>query len=226
MGPKSSKRDGVEPRGRGGDIVFPHIEGYLESLETTRDAVLAEMERQAKAGDFPIVGPLVGRTLCLLAKSIGARRILELGSGFGYSAYWFARALPEDGELVLTEGSAKNMAHAREFFQQGGVRCRARFEVGDAFEILDRLPGEFDIIFTDVDKEQYPTAFHKAVPRVRPGGYFISDNMLWGGRVVNDVSHPTTRGVLELTRLLFQAPNLYTMILPIRDGVSVSLKLT
>jgi len=225
LAPRSSKRDEAEPRGRGGDIVFPHIEKYLESLETTRDAVLIEMERQAQAGDFPIVGPLVGRMLCLLAKSIGARGIMELGSGFGYSAYWFARALPEDGELILTEGSAQNMAQAREFFRQGGVRCRARFEVGDAFEILDRLPGDFDIIFNDVDKEQYPTAFHRAIPRVRRGGYFITDNMLWGGRVVNDALHPTTRGVLELTRLLFHAPNLYTLILPIRDGVSVSLKL-
>ncbi len=209
----------------GGDIVFPHIERYLESLETTRDIVLTEMERHAEAQDFPIVGPLVGRMLCLLAKSIGARRILELGSGFGYSAYWFARALPEDGELILTEGSNKNLAQAKKFFRQGGVHCRVRFETGDAFEIMDRLPGEFDIIFNDVDKEQYPTAFHKAVPRVRPGGYFLSDNMLWGGRVVNDATHPTTRGVLELTRLLFQAPNLYTIILPIRDGVSLSLKL-
>jgi predicted O-methyltransferase YrrM len=227
LAPRSSKkREEAEPRGRGGDIVFPHIEKYLESLETTRDAVLAEMERQAHEGDFPIVGPLVGRLLCLLAKSIGAKRIMELGSGFGYSGYWFARSLPEDGELILTEGSAKNMAQAREFFRQGGVRCRARFEVGDAFEILDRLPGEFDIIFNDVGKEQYPTAFHRAVPRVRRGGYFISDNMLWGGRVVNDASHPTTRGVLELTQLLLQAPNLYTTILPVRDGVSVSLKLS
>ncbi len=226
MASKSSRqRDEAEPRGRGGDIVFPHVEKYLENLETTRDAVLAEMERQAQTGDFPIVGPLVGRMLCLLARSVGAKRIMELGSGFGYSGYWFARALPEDGELILTEGSAKNMAQARESFRQGSVRCRVRFEVGDAFEVLDRLRGEFDIIFNDVDKEQYPTAFHKAVPRVRRGGYFISDNMLWGGRVVNDVSHPTTRGVLELTRLLFQSPNLYTMILPIRDGVSVSLKL-
>jgi caffeoyl-CoA O-methyltransferase len=225
LAPRSSKRDGAEPRGRGGDVVFPHIEKYLEGLETTRDAVLAEMERQAAAGDFPIVGPLVGRLLCLLAKSIDARRIMELGSGFGYSAYWFARALPQDGELILTEGSAKKMAQAREFLRQGGVRCRARFEVGDAFDVLDRSPGEFDIIFNDVDKDQYPMAFHRAIPRVRAGGYFISDNMLWGGRVVNDHSHPTTKGVLELTRLLFRAPNLYAMILPIRDGVSVSLKL-
>jgi predicted O-methyltransferase YrrM len=188
--------------------------------------VLIEMERQAAVRDFPIVGPLVGRTLCLLARSIGARRILELGSGFGYSAYWFARALPEDGELILTEASAKNSAQAREFFQQGGVRCRLRFEVGDALEIIDRLPGEFDIIFNDVDKEQYPAAFYKAIPRVRVGGYFLSDNMLWGGRVVEDTTDATTRGILELTRLLFQAPNLYTVILPIRDGVSLSLKVS
>ncbi|HSB72775.1 MAG TPA: O-methyltransferase [Candidatus Methylomirabilis sp.] len=224
MGPRSSQRDGLAPRGRGGDIVFPHIEAYLDRLETTRDAVLNEMEQQATERDFPIVGPLVGRTLCLLARSIGARRVLELGSGFGYSAYWLARALPDDGELILTETSRANSAQAQAFFRQGGVRCRVQFIVGDAFEALERLPGEFDIILNDVDKEQYPVAFHRAVPRVRRGGYFLSDNMLWGGRVVSDASHPTTRGVLELTRLLLQAPNLYTVILPIRDGLSVSLK--
>jgi predicted O-methyltransferase YrrM len=225
LGPRSSKRDNLPPRGVGGDIVFPHIEQYIEGLENTRDATLIEMERLAARTDFPIVGPLVGRMVCLLARSIGARRILELGSGFGYSAYWFARALPKDGELILTEVSAKNSAQAREYFRRGGIRCRLRFEVGDAFEIIDRLPGEFDIVFNDVDKAQYPVAFHKAVPRVRVGGYFMSDNMLWGGRVVSDATHPTTKGVLELTRLLIQAPNLYTMIFPIRDGVSVSLKL-
>jgi predicted O-methyltransferase YrrM len=223
---RSSRRDGLEPRGRGGDIVFPHIEQYLEGLEATRDDVLVEMERLAAERDFPIVGPQVGRTICLLARSIGARRILELGSGFGYSAYWFARALPDDGELILTEKSAANSAEAEGFFRRGGVRCRVQFIVGDAFEILDRLPGEFDIIFNDVDKQRYPTAYHKAAPRVRRGGYFLSDNMLWGGRVVDDPHHPTTQGVLELTRLLLQAPDLYTMILPLRDGLSVSLKLT
>jgi predicted O-methyltransferase YrrM len=226
LGPRSSKQDDLPPRGVGGDIVFPHIEEYLERQETTRDAVLIEMERLAAQTNFPIVGPLVGRMVCLLARSIGARRILELGSGFGYSAYWFARALPEDGELILTEGSSKNLAQAKDFFRKGRVRCHMRFEAGEAFEILDRLPGEFDIIFNDVDKQQYPAAFHKAVPRVRVGGYFMSDNMLWGGRVVEDAPHPTTKGVLELTRLLLQAPNLYTMIFPIRDGVSVSLKLS
>jgi predicted O-methyltransferase YrrM len=187
--------------------------------------VLLEMEQLAAATDFPIVGPLVGRTLYLLARSIGARRIIELGSGFGYSASWFAKALPEDGELILTDGSPHQSEQAREFLRRGGVRCRVRYEVGEALEILDRLPGDFDIVFNDIDKEHYPAVFPKAIPRVRVGGYFLSDNMLWGGRVVSDQSHVSTRGVVELTRLLCAAPNLYTVILPIRDGLSVSLRL-
>jgi len=225
MTPRSSRQDGLSPRGRGGDIVLPHIERYLEGLETTRDEVLLDMERLAAERDFPIVGPLVGRMISLLAQSIGARRILELGSGFGYSGYWFARALPADGELILTEKDPANSARSQEYFRRGGVGGRVQFLVGDALEALDRLPGDFDIIFNDVDKTQYPAAFHKAIPRVRTGGFFMSDNMLWGGRVAADAAHPTTRGVLELTRLLFEAPNLYTILLPVRDGVSVSLKL-
>jgi predicted O-methyltransferase YrrM len=215
----------LSPRGRGGDIVFPHIERYLENLETARDAVRADMERWAADHDFPIVGPLVGRMICMLAQSIGARRVLELGSGYGYSGYWFAKALPADGELILTEKDETNSARAQEYFRRGGIRCRVQFLTGDAFDVLERLSGDFDIIFNDVDKTQYPIAFYSAVPRIRKGGYFMSDNMLWGGRVATDAEHPTTRGVLELTRLLFEAPNLYTTLLPIRDGVSVSLKL-
>jgi caffeoyl-CoA O-methyltransferase len=225
MDPRSSALDALSPRGRGGDIVLSSIEQYLERLEATRDAVLIEMERQATERDFPIVGPVVGRLLSVLAQSIRATRILELGSGYGYSAYWFARALPADGELILTEKDPANSSQAEAFFRQGGVRCRLHFLVGDAFKILDGLPGEFDVIFNDVDKTEYPTAFHKAVPRVRKGGYFISDNMLWGGRVTHPAEHPTTQGVQDLIRLLFQAPNLVTSLLPVRDGVSVSLKL-
>jgi caffeoyl-CoA O-methyltransferase len=227
MGSRSSQRDGLVPRGRGGDIVFPHIEKYLEDLEATRDSVLIEMERQAAECDFPIVGPLVGRTICLLARSIGARRILELGSGFGYSAYWFARALPDDGELILTEISASNSTQAKAFFRQGGVRCRVQFIVGDALENLDRLPGEFDIIFNDVDKEDYPRVFRVAVPRIRKGGLLVSDNTLWHGDVA-DPAHagePSTRGILEFNRLMFASSELYPTILPLRDGVAVAMKL-
>jgi len=107
--------------------VFPRIERYPEGLETTRDAVLVDMERLAAESDVPIVGPLVGRTISLLAQSIEAKRILELGSGYGYSAYWFARALPADGELILTEKAPENDARAQEYFRHGGLRCRLQF---------------------------------------------------------------------------------------------------
>lgn len=224
MSSRSSAPDSLPPRGRGGDIVFPAIEEYLHGLDTARDEVVLGMERLAAERDFPIVGPLVGRMLALLTRALGARRILELGSGFGYSAYWFATALPADGELILTERSAEDSRRAREFLGRGGHRCRVRVEEGDALQIIDGLPGDFDIVFNDVDKQRYPEAFHKAVPRVRIGGCFVSDNMLWGGRVLAAGGEPTTRGVLELTRLLFAAPDLYTIILPIRDGVSISLK--
>ena len=147
-------------------------------------------------------------------------------SGFGYSALWFARALSEEGELILTDGSARQSQQAREFLGRAGVRCRVRYEVGDALEALGRIAGEFDIVFNDIDKERYPAVFLEAVPRVRVGGYFLSDNMLWGGRVVGDRTLASTRGVVELTRLLYSAPHLCTAILPIRDGLSVSLRLS
>jgi caffeoyl-CoA O-methyltransferase len=222
--PRSSLADNLSPRGRGGTIVLPQIEAYLDDLDTGRDPVLLEMERLAAETDFPIVGPLVGRTLSLLARSIRARRILELGSGFGYSAYWFAGALADDGELILTEKSSENRRRAEDFLARGRFRCRVRLEEGDALAIIDRLAGDFDIVFNDVDKTQYPAVFSAAVHRVRRGGYFLSDNMLWGGRVLQVPAEPTTRGVQELTRLLLAAPDLYTVILPIRDGLSVSLK--
>jgi predicted O-methyltransferase YrrM len=205
--------------------VFPAIEAYLQGLDTTRDDVLLAMERLAAERDFPIVGPLVGRMLALLTRALGARRVLELGSGFGYSAYWFATALPADGELILTEKSAEDSRLAREFMARGGHPCRVRVEEGDALRIIDGLPGDFDIVFNDVDKQRYPETFGKAVPRVRIGGCFVSDNMLWGGRVLAGGGEPTTQGVLELTRLLFAAPDLYTIILPVRDGLSLSLKM-
>jgi predicted O-methyltransferase YrrM len=224
MPSRSSTQDGLPPRGRGGDIVFPAIEAYLEGLDTARGEVLLAMERLAAERDFPIVGPLVGRMLAFLARGLGARRVLELGSGFGYAAYWLATALPADGELILTERSAEDSRLAREFLARGRHRCRVQIEEGDALEIIERLPGDFDLVFNDVDKTRYPEAFDKAVPRVRPGGCFVSDNMLWGGRVLRGGGEPTTQGVLELTRRLFSAPDLYTIVLPLRDGVSISLK--
>ena len=138
------------------DIIDPAIDLYLHELASPADPVLREMELLGAERSFPIVGPQVGRLLQLLASSISARRVIELGSGFGYSAYWFARAVGPEGEVILTEQSAERAAEAEEFLERGGFGDRMHVEVGDALEIIDRVGGDFDIVFNDVDKERYP----------------------------------------------------------------------
>lgn len=206
------------------EIVHPAIEEYLRGLAPDPDPVLREMEALGESRRFPIIGPLVGRLLMLLALAIRARRVLELGSGFGYSAYWLARALGPDGEIVCAEHSHDNARLAREFFTRAKLRPRITFEVGDALKLLDRHPGPFDLIFMDIDKADYPEAFPKLLPRLRSGGLLVTDNMLWSGAVLHPAGDDATRGIQAYTRLLYGSPDLVTILLPIRDGVSVSLK--
>ena len=207
-------------------MLRPDIEAYLHRFIPDRDTILAEMERLAEARHFPIVGPVVGRLLAQLARLIGAERVLEMGAGFGYSAYWIARALPPDGRLLAIERSAENARLAREWLGRTGLDDKVEFIVGDALEVVAGLPGPFDLIFVDVDKEQYPASFSLTVPRLRPGGLLITDNILWSGRVLApDPAEASTRGIQEYTRLIYETSRLYTTILPVRDGIAVSLKL-
>lgn len=207
-------------------IANPDIERYILSLNMEEDEVLRDMERLALTRHFPIVGPLVGKLLCQLTLLMEARSILEMGSGYGYSAYWFAKGLKDGGRVILTETSPQNLELAKGFFRKGKMEDKAIFELGDALDIIDRLPGEFDIIFVDVEKEQYPKVYHKALPHLKVGGLMITDNILWGGSVLTGDESPSTRGIKEYTRLIYSTPNLMTTILPIRDGVSISLKLS
>src|SRR3990172_7964979 len=170
------------------EMLRPDIEAYLHRFIPDRDTILAEMEQLAEARHFPIVGPVVGRLLAQLARLVGAERVLEMGAGFGYSAYWIARALPPDGRHLALERSAENARLAREWLLRGGPYPKGGVFLG--------------------------------------GGLLITDNILWGGRVV--APHPpeaSTRGIQEYTRLLYETPGLYTTILPVRDGLAVSLKL-
>ncbi len=205
------------------NLVHPEIDRYLSRWAACDDPVVGEMERLAQERGFPIVGAQVGRLLAMLARSIGARRVLELGSGFGYSAWWFARAVGPEGRVVLTETDADNARRAEVFLARSDLGDRVEIRVGDALQIAGGYDEPFDIVFNDIDKQDYPRALPVALERLRPGGLFVSDNMLWQGRVVNEANaDAATRGVLELTRALYASPDLHTTILPIRDGVSVS----
>ena len=207
------------------EIVHPTIERYLHEIAPPRDEAAREMERVAAERRFPIVGPLVGRVLFLLARGIGARTVFECGSGYGYSAYWFARALPPEGRVILTDGSAENCRGARDHLQRAGLLDRADIRQGNALDLLAAESGPFDIVFCDIDKRDYPRVHPLLRPRLRRGGLFICDNMLWKGRVAGSDDDPDTRGVRDLTRLLYADPELHTTLLPLRDGVTISLRI-
>ena len=206
------------------DIVHPSIARYLERLPKSEDPILREMERKAERESFPIVGPQVGGLLRMLARAIGARRVFEMGSGFGYSGLWFAKALPAGGRITLTDTSATRLKQARAYFERAGQADKVECLTGDAIELIQQAPGPFDVIFLDADKARYPLAWKVALPTLRPGGFFIADNVLWSGRVIGQHPDAETQGILAFTRLIHLTPDVASCILPLRDGVSVSLK--
>ncbi len=207
------------------EIINPLLEQYMKDITPERDVILSEMEAYAKEINFPIVGPLVGRLLAVLAQSINAKTILELGSGFGYSACWFAKATGDDATIICTETKEQNARRAREAFVRGKIDHKIDFRVGNALDILSEVQGEFDIIFNDIDKKDYPKALTMSIPKLRKGGLFITDNVLWHGRVLAEKPDEDTAAILTLNRMLYSNPNIFSTILPLRDGVSVSVKL-
>lgn len=215
------------------DIVAPAVDAYLKGLaEVDDEAVLVEMEELAERNGFPIIGRLCGQLLELLARSIGAQRIFEMGSGYGYSAYWFSRATGPSGEIHLTDTDADNKRQALDFLARAELDEPVDFHVASAFDAFDETPGEFDIVYCDIDKDGYPEAWKRAKDRIRVGGMFICDNMLWFGRVTGDPSAPEdvregwTEAIDATNRAITADPNYRSIIVPLRDGVIVALRIS
>jgi predicted O-methyltransferase YrrM len=208
------------------EIVNPRIEEYLRRLYDDGDPVRLEMEELAKQRQFPIVGPLVGRHLEVLTRAIGARRIFELGSGYGYSALHFARAAGPGAVVHCTELSDENIRLAEGFLTRAGVWDRVTYHKQEATAALRAVGGAWDIVYLDIDKDGYPPVVDLAHAHLRPGGLFITDNVLWSGRVLEgeDDGSPATRGVKEFTRRLFAHKGFLPVIDPTRDGVAVALR--
>jgi predicted O-methyltransferase YrrM len=200
------------------------VDDYLYSMLPKRDEVLAEMEDYATENKIPIVGPAVARVLQQLALMINARNVFELGSAIGYSTIWWAQAVGENGHVVYTDGDSKNAERARGYFARAGVSKRVVVRTGDALEILSEEKQEFDIIFNDVDKDDYPRVLRLVAPRLRKGGLFITDNALWSGRIAEKNPDATTKAILEFNRKLYDSKEFYTTIVPIRDGLAIALK--
>ena len=209
------------------EVLTEPIEAYLNDLLPPRDAVLQEMERYAAEHNVPIVGPACGRVLHQLARLSRARRVFEMGSAIGYSTLWLARAVAPKGVVFYTDSDPDNARRAEAYLKRARVLDRVRLLTGDAVELLRSSKGEFDLIFNDVNKDQYPKVFKLAVPRLRIGGLFITDNVLWYGRVARTASNDDkeTAAVQEFNRLLYSSPRLFTTIIPLRDGLAVSERL-
>ena len=210
-------------------IVPPDLEDYLRGLAQRYDEpVLLEMERHAQENNFPIVERLCGVVLELMARTIGARRIFELGSGFGYSAYWWSRAVDDHGEIHLTDADPENARKAEDYLRRAGSWAPVTYHVGDALETLARVQGEFDIVYCDAFKEGYPDIWRAARSRVRVGGLYICDNTLWSGRVIQPGEIATderTAAIVQHNQLVADDPDYVQSIVPLRDGLMVALRL-
>lgn len=205
--------------------MYKKINKYLEEVIPERSQVLKEMEIYAKDNDFPIIGPLVGRYLYMTALSIKARKVLELGSGFGYSAFWFSLAMKGKGKITMTDSDKNNKKKAFEYFKKGGLQSHFDFKIGDALRAAKKTDGNFDIILNDIDKIDYPNTIDLSATLLKRGGLFITDNVIWSGKVCENNPDKITKAIQLFTKKLYNDSRFFTTILPIRDGISVALKL-
>lgn len=199
------------------------IEIYLARLAVRAPqlpAVLEEMHAEATRRNFPIIGPEVGRFFRQLAAIHKPRRILELGSGFGYSAVWWKLGSRET-EIHLTDYKGSNLEQAEAFLSAAGVGESVHFHAGDALRKAMALHGMFDLIFCDIDKEDYPAAVSFAEQRLVRGGLLLFDNMLWHGRVAlpQEDWDRQTEAVVETTNALYASTRWECSLIPLRDGV-------
>jgi predicted O-methyltransferase YrrM len=205
-------------------ITDPSIESYLLGLTPEEDPHLYAMEDKARETGLPIVDRLVGRFLYLLTRLRQPALVVELGSGFGYSGYWFARALSLRGKVVLTDYSETNIAYARQVLSETGLAERAEFRVGDALEI-GREYENIDILFIDIDKHQYLEAVEAMLPRLAKNALIIADNALWHGRVAEEAeADRETATIRSFNDYMFSHEEFFTSIVPLRDGVLVAYK--
>ena len=215
-----------------GAIVPEPVEQYLAGLNRVPDPVLQDIAREGRDTNLPLIDAEVGVLLRVLATAVNATRILEIGTAIGYSGIWLAGALPRGGMLLTMEAEPGRARQARENFARAGLADRASVIVGDAALTVAKVSGPFDLIFQDGDKQQYGPMLDRLVSLLRPGGLLVTDNVLWSGEVVPGfVPRPQqdageTRAIVDYNLRLSAHPALMTSIVPLRDGVAISVRST
>ena len=219
------------------DVLTDDIVRFVRAVGPDPDETLREMDEYADREGFPHVGPEVGACLRVLARACDAERIFEFGSGYGYSAYWMARALPEDGTIVLTEIDEDELELAREYMTRGGYDDLARYELGDALETIEAYDGPFDVVLIDHQKHRYEEAFEAVREQVPVGGVVIADNAITGGPIEfekllervdggePDDETEATRGIGDYLERVTSDPDFETIVLPLGEGIAVSYRI-
>lgn len=215
-----------------GTIVAEPIEQYLAGLNRLPDPVLLDIAKVGRETHLPLIDAEVGALLRVLATAINATRILEIGTAIGYSGIWLGGALRAGGMLLTMEAKPERAKQARDNFARAGLADCATVIVGDAGLMLAKVSGPFDLIFQDGDKRQYAPMLDRLVALLRPGGLLVTENVLWNGEVIPGfVARPSqdpgeTRAIAEYNEKLSAHPELLTSIVPLRDGVAISVKRT
>ena len=211
------------------DIVIPAVDAYLSSL-VAESPLLKQVAIEGVELDLPSINSAVGRLLETLVLVTGAQRVLEIGTANGYSALWLAQSLPHNGRLISIELDPARAQIARGHFDDAGIGNRANVMVGNAARLVHKVSGPFDVIFNDGDKRQYLQLLDRLVTLLRPGGVLVTDNVLWNGEVVPGLvtspQRPTdeTEAIARYNKQLSADSRLVTSFLPVRDGISISVR--
>ncbi|MFC4543666.1 O-methyltransferase [Halosolutus amylolyticus] len=218
------------------EVLTPEITRFVRAIGPEPDETLREMDEYAEREGFPHVGPEVGAFLRFVARLAEAERIFEFGSGYGYSAYWFADTLPEDGDIVLTEVDEDELDLAREYMRQGGYDDRARYELGDAMDAIERYEGPFEVVLIDHQKHRYADAFEAIRSKVPVGGVVVADNAITAGPIefeklldlaeggAPDDVNDHTQGIADYLERVTGDPAFETIVLPLGEGIAVSYR--
>jgi caffeoyl-CoA O-methyltransferase len=206
------------------------VHDYLVRHGTPPDPLLQELiEETRKLGPISImqIAPEQGAFMTLLARAIGARRAIEVGTFTGYSAISIARGLPDDGRLLCCDVSGEWTAIARRFFEKAGVAHRIELRLAPGIETLRALPAteDVDLAFIDADKPSYPLYYEEILRRMRPGGLLLADNVLWLGRVADPAADDEqTRAIRSFNELVARDERVDRVMLPIADGLTIARK--
>lgn len=209
------------------EISYDNVQNYLTSLVPPREPELQKMEEYADEKGFPIIGPACGYYCYQLTRMIQARSIFELGSGYGYSTAWFARAVKENGGGIVhhTVWDEDLSQRARGHLSALGSADVVEFHVAEAVETLRNTDGPFDIIFNDIDKEGYPDSLPIIKEKLRHGGLLIIDNMIWHGQILDPNNHESsTDAIRRFTRDITTDLDWIVSLIPARDGMIVAYK--